>query len=85
LALNYSILQKSKDCLILLIVMGLVILILAYAIGEQRRCIVQYKDNDLKYRYVKMKGGVDEKGLHWLKRQFLEKDSVEIVRKEVEK
>jgi hypothetical protein len=75
----------SSKVFILLIVMGLVILILSYVVGEQRRCIGQYRDNDLKYRYVKMKGGVDEKGLFQLEQRFLEKDSVEIVRKEVEK
>jgi hypothetical protein len=68
-----------------MVVMVLVILGLSYAIGEQRRSISQYKDNDLKYRYIKMQGQIDEENLYRLERQFKYNDSIKIIRKQVEK
>jgi len=65
--------------------MVLVILGLAYAIGEQRRTIIQYKNNDLKYRYVKMQGQADEESLSGLEWQFKYSDTIKIIRKQVEK
>jgi hypothetical protein len=42
----------SSRIFLSLVVMALIILGLAYVIGNQRRTISQYKDNDLKYRYI---------------------------------
>ena len=58
---------------------------LCYAVGEQRRNISQYKKNDLKYRYIKMQGQIEEESLYWLERQFRHGDSIKIIRKQVEK
>ena len=65
--------------------MGLMILGLSYAIGEQRRSIHQFKENDLKYRYIKMQGQTNEENLYRLEQQFQYSDSIKIVRKQVEK
>lgn len=48
----------SSKIFLSLIVMASMIIGLSYAVGEQRRSINQYRDNDLKYRYIKMQGGV---------------------------
>ena len=68
-----------------LVVMGLMILGLSYVVGEQRRSISQYRENDLKYRYVKMQGQTNEENLYRLERQFQNGDSIKIIRKQVEK
>jgi hypothetical protein len=47
-----------------LVGMGLMILGLLYFIGNQRKTITLYKDNDLKYRYIKMQGQTDEESLY---------------------
>jgi hypothetical protein len=47
-----------------LVEMGLMILGLSYFIGNQRQTINRYKDNDLKYRYIKIKGQTNEKILY---------------------
>jgi hypothetical protein len=66
---------------------ALVIIILGsfWAIANQRQTINQYKDNDLKYRYIKMKGQTNEENLYRLERQFKYDDSIKIIRKQVEK
>jgi hypothetical protein len=68
-----------------LVGMGLMILGLSYFIDNQRQSISQYKDNDLKYRYIKMQGHTNENGLYQLERQFKYNDSIKIIRKQVEK
>jgi methyl-accepting chemotaxis protein len=66
---------------------ALVIIILGsfWGIANQRQTINQYKDNDLKYRYIKMKGQTNEENLYRLERQFKYNDSIKIIRKQVEK
>jgi hypothetical protein len=66
---------------------ALVIIIfgLFWAIANQRQTISKYKDNDLKYRYIKMQGQSNEESLYRLEQQFKYGDSVKIVRKQVEK
>ena len=44
----------SSKVFISLAVMAFSILGLSYFVGEQRRSISQYRENDLKYRYIKM-------------------------------
>jgi hypothetical protein len=45
----------------------------------------QYQNNDLKYRYIKMQGKTNKKNIFRLERQFGYRDSVTIIRKQVEK
>jgi hypothetical protein len=65
--------------------MVLIILGLAYTIGEQRQTISQYRDNDLKYRYIKMYERIDEGTIYRLEQQFKYNDSIKIIRKQVER
>jgi hypothetical protein len=67
-----------------LVGMGLMILGLSYFIGSQRQTISRYKDNDLKYRYIKMEGQTNEESLYRLGQQFKYNDSIKIIRKRVE-
>jgi len=75
----------SSRFFISLAVMALVILGLSYVVGEQRRNISQYRDNDLKFRYIKMRGQTNEEGIYRLERQFKYDDSIKIICKQVEK
>jgi hypothetical protein len=65
--------------------MGLMILGLSYFIGNQRQTITLYKENDLKYRYIKMQGQINEDNLYRLEQQFKYNDSIKIICKQVEK
>ena len=76
---------RSSKVFLSLMVMALMIMGLSYFIGEQRRSISQFKNNDLKYRYIKMQGQTDEENLYQLERQFQYGDSIKIIRKQVEK
>jgi hypothetical protein len=58
-----------------LIGMCIVILILSFTIYNQRETISQYKENDLKYRYIKMQGQATENNIYRLERQFEYRDS----------
>jgi hypothetical protein len=72
----------SSKVFLSMVVMVLVILGLSYAIGEQRKTISQYRDNDLKYRNIKMYGQATEENLYRLERQFKYSDSIKIIRKQ---
>jgi hypothetical protein len=63
----------------------IVILGLFWAIANQRQTISQYNDNDSKYRYIKMRGQINEDNLYRLKQQFKSNDSIKIIRKQVER
>jgi hypothetical protein len=65
--------------------MGLMILGLSYFIGIQRQNITQHKNNDLKYRYIKMQGQTNDENLYRLEQQFKYDDSIKIIRKHVER
>ena len=65
--------------------LAIVILALFWAFADQRETINQFKENDLKYRYIKMNGQTNEESLHRLEQQFLYDDSIKIVRKQVER
>ena len=67
------------------VMLVIIILGLFWNIFNQRDTINQFKNNDLKYRYIKMLGQVDEENLYRLERQFQNSDSIKIVRKHVEK
>ncbi|GHT36650.1 hypothetical protein FACS189435_0030 [Bacteroidia bacterium] len=75
----------SSKVFLSMVVMLITIMGLAFTIGNQRETISQYRDNDLKYRYVKMQGQTSEDSFLRLDRQFRYRDSVTIVRKQVEK
>jgi hypothetical protein len=62
----------------------IVIFGLFWAIANQRQTISQYKENDLKYRYIKMQGQTNEENLYRLEQQFKYNDSIKIIRKQVE-
>jgi hypothetical protein len=66
---------------------ALVIIIvgLFWILANQQQTISQHKDNDLKYRYVKMQGQTDEESIYRLEQQFQYSDSIKIIRKQVEK
>jgi hypothetical protein len=67
--------------------MALVIIIfgLFWMLANQWQTISQYKDNDLKYRYIRMHGQTNEEDLYRLEQQFKYGDSIKIIRKQVEK
>ncbi|GHT35864.1 hypothetical protein AGMMS49574_26300 [Bacteroidia bacterium] len=67
------------------IVLVIIIFGLFWAITTQRQTISQYRDNDLKYRYIKMQGQTHEENLYRLERQFKYNDSIKSIRKQVEK
>ncbi|GHU56559.1 hypothetical protein FACS189411_07500 [Bacteroidia bacterium] len=75
----------SSKVFLSMLVMVITIFGLAFAIGNQRETISQYRNNDLKYRYIKMQGQTNEGNLHRLDKQFEYRDSVAIIRKQVEK
>ena len=58
---------------------------LFWALADQRETINQLKENDLKYRYIKMQRQTNEENLYWLERQFQYDDSIKIIRRQVEK
>jgi hypothetical protein len=60
------------------------ILILSLAIYNQRQTISQYRDNDLKYRYIKMQGRASDEDIYRLEAKFEYADSVFVIRKQVE-
>jgi uncharacterized protein HemX len=75
----------SSKVFLSLVIMVLLIIGLSYVVGEQRRSINQYEENDLKYRYIKMQGQTNEENLYRLEQQFKYNDSIKIIRKQVEK
>jgi hypothetical protein len=75
----------SSKVFLSMLLMVITIFGLAFTIGNQRETISQYRNNDLKYRYIKMQGQIDEDSFLRLDRQFLYRDSVTIIRKQVEK
>ena len=75
----------SNKIFISLIGMFLMIMGMFFAVYEQRKTISQYKDSDLKYRYIKMQGQTDEENIYRLERQFKYNDSIKIIRWQVEK
>jgi len=67
--------------------MGIALLVCMFTIYYQREEIATYKDNDLKYRYVKMQGGASDKTLLKLEANFTynrSKDSISVIRQQVE-
>lgn len=64
---------------------GVALLVCMFVIYYQREEIATYKDNDLKYRYVKMRGTTTPDGIEYLENVFdYKRDSVRVIRKQVE-
>jgi hypothetical protein len=63
----------------------IIILGLFWTIANQRQTISQYKNSDLKYRYIKMQGKTNDDNLYRLEQQFKYSDSIKIIGKQVEK
>jgi hypothetical protein len=71
----------SSKVFLSMVVMVVTIMGLAFAIGNQRETISQYRNNDLKYRYIKMQGQANDQ----LERWFEYPDTIKIIRKNVER
>jgi cell division protein FtsB len=56
---------------------------LRQTISDQRQTIVQYSNNDLKFRYIRMQGQTNEENLFRLQQQFQYGDSIRIIRNRV--
>jgi len=59
--------------------------VIVWAIANQRETINQFKENDLKYRYIKMQGQTNEENLYRVEQKFQYVDSIKIIRKQVER
>ena len=78
--------KRSKTA-ITIITMALVILISWGGNIWQLRNNNQLKDNDLKYRYIKMEGKASSQDLFWLETIFTynrNRDSISVIREQVE-
>ena len=65
--------------------LAIIVSVLFWVLADQRETVNQFKENDLKYRYIKMQGKTDEDNLSHLERVFYYGDSIKIIRKQVEK
>jgi hypothetical protein len=82
---HYTIDIRSNWFFLSWVALVIVIFGLFWAIANQRQTTSQYKENDLKYRYIKINGQMNEKNLYRLEQQFKYNDSIKIIRKQVEK
>ena len=82
---RHSINIASSKVFLSLVIMSFVIVGLSISIGEQVKNENRYKDNDLKYRYIKMQGQTNEANLYRLEQLFRNSDSIKIIRKQVER
>lgn len=65
-----------------------VIVILSWTVGNQRNTIARLRDNDLKYRYIEMRGAAGPEDILTLREVFdfdRSPDSIKVIRKRVEK
>ena len=67
------------------VILVIIIFGLFWVLANQRQTINQYRESDLKYRYIKMQGQTDEENLYRLERQFQYRESIKIIRHQVEK
>jgi hypothetical protein len=83
---RHSIDIVSSKVFISMVVMGVLILGLSFVIGNQRRAISRFRDNDLKYRYVKMHDGATAGEIKALETIFTydrNPDSIKIIHRQV--
>ncbi|KAA6342220.1 hypothetical protein EZS27_010018 [termite gut metagenome] len=84
---SFAIDFRNSKAAITMIAMGVIILLSLAGNIWQYSCNAQLKDNDLKYRYVKMQGAANHESLLNLETVFTynrNKDSITIIRKRVE-
>jgi predicted transglutaminase-like cysteine proteinase len=60
----------SSKAFFSIVVIAVTILGIVYIIDNQRETISQYKDNDLKYRYIKMQEQASEEDIYRLETKF---------------
>lgn len=83
---HYTFSITSKKIFFSVIAMGIALLVCIFSIYYQREEIATYKDNDLKYRYVKMLGATKPDDVGNLENIFdYKRDSVKVIRKQVER
>jgi hypothetical protein len=83
---RHSIDIASSKVFISMVVMGLIILVLSFVVGNQRRTLAQFRDNDLMYRYIRMKGEAGPRDVLMLREVFefhLNPDSIRSIRRQV--
>lgn len=81
----YSFDLKSNKFFLSWVVMIFLISALICVIFEQQETLKKNQNNDLKFRYIKMQGKIDEKNLYRLEQKFNYSDSIKIIRRQVEK
>jgi|GEM_PF-373163 len=77
----------SSKVFLSMVVMVVTMLGLSCIIGNQRRTIDKFRENDLKYRYIRMKGSATPKDVLMLREVFefnRNADSIRFIRKRVE-
>jgi hypothetical protein len=82
---HYTIDIRSNWFFFSWVVLVIVILGLFWVVANQRQTISQYRESDLKYRYIRMQGQTDEEGIYRLEQEFQYSDSIKLIRKQVEK
>ncbi|MDR0630780.1 MAG: hypothetical protein LBF70_01995 [Holosporales bacterium] len=82
---HYTIDIRSNWFFFSWVALVVVIFGLFWAIANQRQTISQYRESDLKYRYIRMQGQTEEESIYRLEQQFQYSDSIKLIRKQVEK
>jgi preprotein translocase subunit Sss1 len=75
----------SSKVFLSLIGLALTVILLGFIIYNQWQNLSLYKDNDLKYRYVKMQGQITGESIYCLEDMFEHADSIRLIRNQVEK
>lgn len=78
---------KDSKATATIIVMGILIMIASFVIRSQRETNADFRDNDLKYRYIKMNEAASGKDIYRLENIFeynRNSDSIRMIRKRVE-
>jgi hypothetical protein len=81
---RYSISIDSSKTFLVIIGLLVFLLVASFIVYYQRKEIYSYKDNDLKYRYLKMQGEAKPETLYNLENIFeYKRDSAKIIRRQV--
>lgn len=78
----------SNKVLILLAIVMTAFIVSLWIVKNQRQALAQFRDNDLKYRYIQMKGQAEPEDILMLRDVFdynHNADSIRIIRQRVEK
>ena len=82
---RHTIAIQSNWFLFSWVLLVVIIFTLFWTLANHRQVISDYRNNDLKYRYIKMQGQTDAESLYRLEQQFRYSDSIQIIRNQVEK